>query len=106
VKDKWYYKNAYGIPGKELDPIKARDDVCIYCRKLMSDHLEGHRNGRWETIEHLNYERPFNWNEGSFDINKIAFCCGSCNSSRGKQSISDWFKKETPYARIMLIQRR
>ena len=97
MSNKWYYKNAYGIPGEELDPIKARDEVCVYCRKPMSDHLDGHRNGRWETIEHLNYKRPFNWIEPGFDIKKIAFSCGSCNSSRGKQPISSWLKKEIKY---------
>jgi len=97
MENKWYYKNEYDIPGEKLDPIRIRDKKCVHCRREMSNHVDGLPRGRWETIEHLNYKRPFNYEEPGFDINKIVFCCGSCNSSRGNKLISEWFKKETEY---------
>ena len=42
--------------------------------------------GDWATIEHLNHLPPWD------NPKTIAICCGSCNSSRGKKTILEWFK--------------
>ncbi len=94
----WYYKNDYGFPGKILDEISnSQGQKCAYCRELMSDHLAEKSRREWATIEHLNYLRPFNWNEVGFDRDKIkenvVFCCWSCNSSRGKLPLFEWFAR-------------
>jgi hypothetical protein len=46
------------------------------------------------TIEHLNEKRPFYWDEG-LKKGGLAICCGSCNSSRGRKTLRDWFA--SPY---------
>jgi hypothetical protein len=46
------------------------------------------------TIEHLNFDGPFYWSDG-LQVDDIAICCGSCNSSRGIKTLPDWFK--APY---------
>ena len=79
--------NKYGIPEKELDKSRARDKTCVYCHKKMVDPKLGGTRKDWATIEHLNYLPP--WNNSI----TVAICCGSCNSSRGKKKIADWFKK-------------
>ncbi len=81
--------NKYGIPEKELIEIRKRDKTCVYCHKVMIDPRLGGRQSDWATIEHLNFMPP--WNESS----TVAICCWSCNSSRGKKKLLDWFK--TPY---------
>lgn len=45
------------------------------------------------TIEHLNFDGPFYWKDG-LRKEDLAICCGACNSSRGKKTLADWFKKE------------
>ena len=55
----------------------------------MTDPKDGGSRKNWATIEHLNYQPP--WNNPA----TVAICCGSCNSSRGINKLSDWFKK--PY---------
>ena len=44
--------------------------------------------GDWATIEHLNYEPPWD------DPTTVAICCGSCNSSRGNKPLLEWFNTE------------
>ncbi|HEC30703.1 MAG TPA: HNH endonuclease [Candidatus Yonathbacteria bacterium] len=82
-------KNQYGIPEEDLDKIKVRDNACVYCHKTMIEPSEGGSRKNWATIEHLNHLPPWN------NPNTVAFCCGSCNSSRSNKKIVDWFK--TPY---------
>lgn len=43
------------------------------------------------TIEHLNFDGPFYWGKG-LQAEDIVICCGSCNSSRGVKTLTDWFK--------------
>jgi len=52
------------------------------------------------TIEHLNERPPFYWQHGLREEG-LAICCGSCNSSRGKKSLHDWFR--TPYCKDRTI---
>jgi hypothetical protein len=78
--------NRYGISEGDLDRIRQRDQLCVYCHKAMVPSGSDSSRGDWATIEHLNHEPP--WDDSS----TVAICCGSCNSSRGKQLLRDWFK--------------
>jgi len=78
-------KNKYGLPEENLDRIRKRDTICVYCQKKMIKPISGYRRKDWATIEHLNHLPPWN------NPNTVAICCGSCNSSRGKKRLLDWF---------------
>ncbi|TSC90100.1 MAG: hypothetical protein G01um10145_204 [Microgenomates group bacterium Gr01-1014_5] len=78
--------NKYGISEIELVKIKERDKLCVYCHKVMEDPRSGGLRNDWATIEHMNYLPPWN------NHNTVAMCCFSCNSSRGKKKLIDWFK--------------
>jgi len=43
------------------------------------------------TIEHFREKGPFYWGEGLKEED-LAICCGSCNSSRHRKKLSDWFQ--------------
>src|SRR3989344_4547350 len=77
--------NKYGIPEKELKKIRERDTYCVYCHKMMYDysHAIGSPSDK-ATIEH--FYPPYN------DPSTVAYCCSSCNSSRGPKELLDWFK--------------
>ena len=81
--------NKYGIPEERLKKIRTRDKTCVYCHKVMIDPSISGQRGDWATIEHLNHLPPWN------NPDTVAICCGSCNSSRGKKKLLDWF--EMPY---------
>lgn len=79
--------NAYGIPKNDEEEIRARDTVCVYCRKVMGGKIgtvDAYKDRA--TIEHLHNDGPFN------EKANAAICCGSCNSSRGAKDLSIWFK--------------
>jgi hypothetical protein len=81
--------NKYGLPERELVRIKARDKNCVYCHKKMLYPYTRNNPKKSATIEHLNHLPPWN------NPKTVAYCCGSCNSSRREKKIVDWFKK--PY---------
>ena len=82
--------NRFGIPADTEQRIRARDTTCVYCGKVYSP-----RSRRdMPTIEHLNENPPFYWEDGLKEEG-LAICCGSCNSSRGSRKLRDWFR--TPY---------
>ena len=83
--------NKFGIPEGELLKIRARDKKCVYCHNEMIYPFIRAKQGDCGTIEHLNFDGPFYWNEG-LQIKDIVICCGSCNSSRGQKKLSDWFR--------------
>jgi hypothetical protein len=87
-------KNKFGIPEIELSKIRARDKRCVYCRKAMVYPYLGENCADRATIEHLNCDGPFYCNKG-LEVRDIVICCGSCNSSRGRKELVEWFK--TPY---------
>lgn len=78
--------NRYGLSEKDLQKIRRRDILCVYCHKTMKDPRDGGERRDWATIEHLNFMPP--WNNSA----TVAICCASCNSSRGVKKITDWFK--------------
>lgn len=80
-------KNDYDLSPNELQKIFERDRAaCVYCHKIMIDHEANSRRGDWYTIEHLNHLPPWD------NPKTVAFCCWSCNSSRGNKKLMDWFK--------------
>lgn len=82
--------NRFGIPRDIELEIRARDRRCVYCRRRFSRALRT----TMATIEHLNEKPPFHWHQG-LNEGGLAICCGSCNSSRGRKTLRDWF--ESPY---------
>ena len=84
--------NRFGIPAEVEQRIRARDTRCVYCEKEFSRDSQGNM----PTIEHLDENPPFYWQEGLRE-DGLAICCGSCNSSRGNKSLREWF--QTPYCR-------
>ena len=83
--------NKFGIPENELLEIRQRDKNCVYCGKVMIYPCIGNKQSDWATIEHLSPNPPYYWKDGMKSSN-IVICCGSCNSSRGIKSLTDWFK--------------
>ena len=79
----------FGIPEDVLNKIKARDKTCVYCHKVFNRASDWH--GDWATIEHFREDGPFYWKEGLKEED-LAICCWSCNSSRGKKELLNWFK--------------
>jgi len=43
------------------------------------------------TIEYLNFDGPFYCGKG-LEIQDVALCCSSCNSSRGAMKLTVWFR--------------
>jgi len=80
--------NRYGLPEFDLKAIRERDTRCVYCRKEMFEPSELVWRGDWATVEHLNHLPPWS------NPRTVAICCGSCNSSRGKKTILEWFKSK------------
>ena len=75
----------YGLPDDAVAFVRQRDRRCVYCHKVMSQPNRTARRQDWATIEHLNHLPPWN------DPTTIAICCFSCNSSRGKKPLLEWF---------------
>jgi len=78
---------------KEMNEIKERDKVCVYCRKLFDE------NNR-PTREHLNHRKDWDsvgdFHRAGKSVAEIfACCCRSCNFNRSDSSLREWFKK--PY---------
>ena len=86
-------KKNFGIPDNVLSDLTARDKSCVYCHKTMIYPYDLQQRRDSATIEHLNCEPPFHWSDGLRE-DGIAMCCGSCNSSRGKKRLTDWFKSQ------------
>jgi hypothetical protein len=84
-------KKNFGISDKELAELAARDVDCVYCRKPMIYPYSVNDRKNSSTIEHLNFDGPFHRSEG-LQTEDIVMCCGSCNSSRGAKTLSDWFE--------------
>ena len=83
----------YGIPDDILENIRKRDWRCVYCLKVMIFPPDPIRRGDSATIEHLAEDGPGYWDEG-LNADGLAYCCGSCNSSRGPKPLLKWFATE------------
>jgi 5-methylcytosine-specific restriction endonuclease McrA len=84
--------NKYGIPKDELLKIRERDTKCVYCNNKMLPRWDTHNRRNSPTIEHLSPVKPFYMKHG-MQLNNIAICCGSCNSSRRDKTLTEWFEK-------------
>lgn len=84
--------NRFGIPNDVEQRLRSRHPVCAYCRREMVTHArESGCPKDKATIEHLNRNGPFYWLEGLRE-DELVICCGSCNSSRGRKLLLDWFQ--------------
>lgn len=80
----------FGIPAEVERRLRERDASCVYCKKDFSNSSQRDK----PTIEHLNENPPFFWQDGLTEAG-LAKCCWSCNSSRGRKTLTDWLR--TPY---------
>ncbi len=83
--------NSFKIPADVEQRIRQRDMLCVYCHKVMIYPYRHDRHSDSPTIEHLREEEPFYWDKGLKEED-LAICCGSCNSSRRRKKLIDWFK--------------
>jgi hypothetical protein len=83
-------RNKFRIPEVVLAEIRERDRNCVYCQKVMVYPFRKEEPRDSATIEHLNFDGPFFWDEGLLAVD-VVMCCGSCNSSRGQKPLADWF---------------
>ena len=73
--------NRWGIPIEIEKIVKARDKACVYCHCKFSKK-ERKSIASWEhIINNIQITEPEN----------IALCCIGCNSSKGSQSLIEWF---------------
>lgn len=77
---------------KSKKPVQEIKNVYIVKKKIIYP-FDVKRRKNSATLEHLNYNGPFHWDKG-LKIEDVAYCCGSCNSSRGEKKLMDWFKTE------------
>lgn len=80
--------NSYGLPEEKLALLRERDRNCVYCHKAMTYPWSSSDRSNSATIEHLNHLPPWD------NIETVAYCCGSCNSSRGAKTHAEWFKTD------------
>jgi hypothetical protein len=96
--------NAFGIPHRDEQELRARDKRCVYCQKLMKTFAQiKAKRGKFAdqaTIEHLNFDGPFYVRDG-LKMGDLVICCRGCNSSRRERKLLDWFK--TDYCRNLKI---
>ena len=91
--------NAFKIPNDVEWLIRARDEACAYCGGTMQEYprTKGCPKDK-ATIEHLNFDGPFYWDDG-LNAEDIVICCASCNSSRGDKPLHVWFESAYCLAR-------
>jgi hypothetical protein len=79
--------NIWGIPDWLEKEVRERDKTCVYCGIQLIEKMpiSGPRKSvaTWEHI--INDEKFIN-------LENIARCCVSCNSSKGTKKLSDWIK--------------
>lgn len=77
----------WSIPRELAVQVIQRDLQCVYCRHIFAAPYEDRKTcPSWEHI--VNDLLLIN-------LDNIALCCGSCNSSKGKKSLRTWL--ESPY---------
>ena len=66
--------------------VMNRDKLCVYCHVKLKESPGKDR----ATLEHIeNRPNVEEWN--------IAMCCNSCNASKSRKRLLDWF--ESPYCK-------
>ena len=78
--------NRWGIPKEVENHVKAEDKDCVYCGVEFSDSNTSRKfKASWEHIVNdLRINR----------IDNIAFCCISCNASKGAKLLEDWLQSD------------
>jgi len=76
--------NQWGISREVEELVISRDDSCIYCGSSFS-------------IEHKSRKTIPTWEHIINDLelissDNIAYCCMSCNSSKGAKNVEFWFE--------------
>lgn len=72
----------WSIPRDLAMQVIKRDLQCVYCRHIFAAPYEGRKTcPSWEHI----VNDPL-----MVSLENIALCCGSCNSSKGKQPLRAW----------------
>jgi hypothetical protein len=86
--------NKFGIPEEIEADLRRRFKRCAYCHRRMKRyaHTRGCPKDK-ATIEHLDRNPPFYWEEG-LKAADLVICCGSCNASRGQKTLTEWFKSK------------
>ena len=92
--------SKYNIPNKDLKSLYSSFNNCAYCSKKLIFPYDKENRKDSATIEHLNFEGPFYWDNG-LKIEDLVIVCSSCNSSRGTKEIPIWF--ESKYCKINSI---
>ncbi len=86
--------NKYGIPADIEAEIRKRDKVCVYCGKEMISPKSVGSRMDWATIDHLDYEPPFEYRPEQTKED-FAISCWRCNCIlRGNKKLSVWLAEE------------
>mgnify|MGYP006316485023 FL=1 len=85
--------------GDDLETIKQRDKICVYCSKKIYKPDKDVSRTKWATIEHFNHRSDWDSvgnyiREGKPVSEIVGMCCWSCNSSRSNKKKRVWFKTE------------
>ena len=78
--------NKWNIPDWLEREVRDRDRHCVYCRTEFGSTKETRKSiATWEHIV----------NDASIvNVENIARCCVSCNSSKGTKNLSDWLESD------------
>lgn len=80
--------NRWNIPRALEAEVEARDRACIYCGR---DFALASKRGERKSWEHIINDA------NKVSRENIAFCCISCNASKGNKELTAWLK--TAYCR-------
>jgi 5-methylcytosine-specific restriction endonuclease McrA len=78
--------NRWRIPSEVETLVRERDSKCVYCGIDFSISNESRKTR--PTWEHIVNDIGIN------GIENIAFCCGSCNASKGSKQLEHWLKSK------------
>ncbi len=96
--------NRWGIPNEIEIIVEKRYLNCVYCGIPFNETDQNRKTKR--TWEHIINDIRIN------DSDNIAFCCGSCNASKGNKKLEDWLKskyciaKNINYESVAIVVKR
>jgi len=78
--------NNWNIPAWLETEVRARDNVCVYCRTPFTlSNVSKKSAASWEHI--INDEKIIT-------RENIALCCCGCNASKGQKQLSVWLQSK------------
>jgi hypothetical protein len=87
----------YDIPDRVVKYVARRDRFCVYCKLKFRIGARSRKNlASWEHMDGYSEKHPKLWN--------VALCFGSCNASRGRKGLAEWF--DSAYCRKKNISRQ